>query len=156
MSMWFICQVSDNSDYGLDYCCYALLELTPTLLLRLELLEGLIHDVEGKVPSLAEIVLWDYSPTYLDSLPNEWSAWEEDIEWGDAWFSLPSELDPGNEDLLRALMSRTECERLHVTPRYLYWSAVPKHTSSRVETPLFAPGLSPEDKIVLMGDGSET
>jgi len=127
---------------------YALLEVTSHLLGDIaERVEGTNKLFEGS-PSLYTVSFWDSSLSFLRSLPEEW---EEEA----GWCELENELDEGEwvelpflSNLQGLEFSRTECDLMHITRSAVFWSAIPKHSSYRLETPYF-PELSPLEQLAL-------
>lgn len=84
---------------------------------------------KADVPSLAELVVWDYQVSFYDKVDMT-EAQEERLEKYDyIEGDLPKFVDEH--------LTRTECEEMHMVDdgKYVYWSVIVKHTDVRVYTP---------------------
>lgn len=147
--MNLICRTSHASEHY-DGCDYAIVEVTADLLTRIAALRAFTKDLKDTVDGFYTLSVWDATPDYLDDIPEAWEEWlEEALEHGE-WAELPFPYDRNTAtdelDGLTVKLGRTECDQLQVTNSDVFWVAIPKHCSGRVETPYF-PELSPLEQL---------
>lgn len=150
--MILICRTSaDEHAVG---CDYAIAEVSVDLLLRIAELVKHAAAADAEIPAFNTLSCWDVSLDYLDDVPVEWEEWLAAQEH-DGWAELPFPYDCNSSsdepDGLHIRLGRTECDQMHVSNHGVFWSALIKYTSQRIETPNF-PKLSPLEKLALTGE----
>ncbi len=150
--MILICR-ADADEYQVG-CDYAIAEVSDDLLLRIAELVKHAAAAHAEIPAFYTLSCWDASLDYLDAVPVEWEEWLEDLEHFE-WAELPFPYDRNSSsdepDGLHIRLGRTECDQMHASNHGVYWSALIKHTSQRIETPNF-PELSLLEKLALTGE----
>jgi hypothetical protein len=120
-----------SSNEFADACEFATVEMTP------ELAETILHRAESfrklheTEPSLMELQYYDCAVEFLSGLPPDENGDEVDgvrdaADW-QIWNGITVES-------LEPLIERTECDRMVITDRDVYWWAHPKHCDWFVET----------------------
>jgi hypothetical protein len=111
-----------------DACAYAFLDLTPELAALIMQRAQHFEDLHAKDASIANIEYYDCSPVFLDSLPagDDGDPMEmSSEEWEETKLAL--------EDLENHA-ARTECDRMVIIDREVYWTCHPKHCDWFAET----------------------
>jgi hypothetical protein len=106
---------------------FAILEIDPEYARRLQQRLDLAGSLKAQDESLHALTFWSGLPTFIsrESLPDELANQVEDEELVVLDHSLVVPEDAAE---------RVECVQAVVTPEDIYWEALVKHTSIRLET----------------------
>ena len=120
------------SSEDMDWGRYGVLTFDDKWLKKLWELEAAVKVAKKTVPSLSELVVWDYQLSFYDKV----ELTEEQEERLDKYDYIENNLPTMDDDHL----TRTECEELHIIDdaKYIYWSVLVKHTDVRADSPRIA------------------